>query len=102
MDRLPNGNIYPSDKARGSRYDFCMAKKKVLALVAEIAAVMERQGVTRNALAVRAGVPAATVTRILAGDRPDPQLSTVVKLAEALGLRVGLVEGKEKKVGGEK
>lgn len=69
-----------------------MAKKKLLALVAEIAAEMARQGLTRNALAVKAGVPPATVTRLFAGDRPDPQLSTVVKLAEALGRRVTLAE----------
>lgn len=65
--------------------------EKLLALVAEIAAEMEGQGMSRNALAVRAGVPAATVTRILSGDRPDPQLSTLVRLAGALGKRVALV-----------
>jgi transcriptional regulator with XRE-family HTH domain len=65
--------------------------EKLLALVAEIAAEMDRQGITRNALAVKAGVPAATVTRILSGERPDPQLSTLVRLAEVLGKRVTLV-----------
>ena len=57
-------------------------------VVAKIKAAAERQGYTRNALAVAAGVPATTVTRLFSGDRPDPHLSTVVKLARVLGLVV--------------
>jgi predicted transcriptional regulator len=52
---------------------------------------MERTGMTMYALAKAASVPPATVTRILSGVRPDPQLSTVLKLVDAVGLRVQLL-----------
>lgn len=62
--------------------------EKLLAVVAKIKAEADRQGYTRNALAVAADVPATTVFRIFKGDRLDPHLSTVIKLAGVLGLKV--------------
>jgi len=61
-------------------------------VVTQIAAEMERQGMTRYALAKAAGMPAATLGRILSGERPDPQLSTLERLADALGWKVGLTK----------
>lgn len=64
-----------------------MAKKKLPPLIDELLAEMERQGMTRYALAKKAGVPPPTVNRLLSGER-DAQLTTITKLAEALGRRV--------------
>lgn len=73
-----------------------MARQKpraaALPIVAEIAAEMDRQGLTRYALAKRAGVTPAVLGRVLSGERPDPQASTLIKLAGALGKRVALVD----------
>ena len=58
-----------------------------LRLVSAIAGEMNRQGLTAYALGKRSGLPAATITRILSGNRPDPQVSTIEKLAAGLGTR---------------
>lgn len=65
-------------------------KRKAPAVVADIAAEMERQGLTEYALAKRARMPAATLNRILNGSRPDPRFSSLDRLAKALGMRVKL------------
>jgi transcriptional regulator with XRE-family HTH domain len=49
----------------------------------------DRAGLTQEALAHRAGVSAASIFRIEQGRPSDPKLSTLVALAEALGLTVG-------------
>ncbi len=86
---FPIGNRYPVGYYRD------MAKKpERLGPVEDIATEMERQGLTAYRLAKDAGIPAATLGRILAGERPDPQLSTIVKLAAALGYEVMLAKAR--------
>jgi transcriptional regulator with XRE-family HTH domain len=63
-----------------------MAKKKSSILVPAVLAEMDRQKLSAYELGKRAGVPAATITRIQAGTRPDPQASTIEVLAAALGM----------------
>lgn len=53
-------------------------------LTEEIAALMEKQGVTRSELARRLGTSPAYVTKILRGNA-NFTLTTMVKLARALG-----------------
>jgi transcriptional regulator with XRE-family HTH domain len=72
-----------------------MGKPKLSPLVQLIADEMARQGLTANALAVRAGVAAATVTRVLKGERADPQVSTLQVMASALGGKFALVVERE-------
>ena len=73
-----------------------MKKGKLLPLIAEIAAEVERKEMSMYAVAKAAGVTATVAARVLAGQRPDPQLSTVEKLATAVGKRIVLVDGKGK------
>ena len=47
-------------------------------------------GMSQYALAQRSGVSLPTVQRILAGDQPRASLSSVLALANALALRLGL------------
>lgn len=68
-----------------------MRKRKLQPLVQLIADEMARQGLTANGLATRADVATATVTRILKGERPDPQVSTLQVLARALGSKFALI-----------
>ena len=46
----------------------------------------ESQGINKSALARMAGVNHMTVDNVETGRREDPQWSTVVRLADALGL----------------
>ena len=46
----------------------------------------EAAGMSQASLAVSAGLTAAGIAKIEQGLRPDPQWSTVVKLAAALGV----------------
>lgn len=63
------------------------AKKKRLAspVVSALLAEMQRQGLTAYALAKKSGVSAVAIGRIASGERPDPQVSTLEKLAAGLG-----------------
>ena len=73
-----------------SFYTVVMGKQKahplVAAVVAAIAAEMDRQQVNRRGLATAAGLSATAVTRLFAGEREDPSLSTLLRLADALGM----------------
>jgi transcriptional regulator with XRE-family HTH domain len=51
-------------------------------------ATRERRGWARETLAYHAGVSCAAIAQIEAGRRPNPRLSTVIALAEALGVTV--------------
>ncbi|HEX3152941.1 MAG TPA: helix-turn-helix transcriptional regulator [Gemmataceae bacterium] len=73
-----------------------MSKTSRPKLVVAIATEMERQGLSAYALGKLAKVPAATITRILSGDRPDPQASTVERLAAGLGAEFVLTHLPEK------
>ena len=54
-------------------------------LLDQIRAEMDRQDLTPYALAKRAEMPAATITRILTGVRPKPGAETLERMADALG-----------------
>lgn len=56
---------------------------------AKIQSVMQARGITRAELARLTGIAPPHVTRILSGERPDPKLSTVERLAMALGCPLG-------------
>jgi transcriptional regulator with XRE-family HTH domain len=49
-------------------------------------AIREEAGLTQNALARRAKMTASQVSQIESGKRPDPQFSTIARLAAALGV----------------
>lgn len=51
---------------------------------AKIQAVLDAKGITRAELSRRTGIAPPHVTRILSGERTDPALSTVERLANAL------------------
>ncbi len=50
---------------------------------------------SKYAVAKRAGIKASVVGRILNGERPDPQLSSVIAIAGALGCEVTLKKAEE-------
>jgi transcriptional regulator with XRE-family HTH domain len=54
-------------------------------LVATLKRLRRRRGLTQQALAVKAGVSLGYITRLEIG-RHDPRLSTLRKLAKALGV----------------
>ena len=58
-----------------------------------LARLRQRQRLTQAQLARRAGLSVAIVQALEQGVRADPRLSTVVKLAAALGLPVGELAG---------
>lgn len=59
-------------------------------LVASLAARRRELGLTQSEVALRAGLQQAAVARFEAG-RLIPHLDTVMNIASALGVRVGLV-----------
>ncbi len=63
-----------------------MAPKERMA--ARIKVLRDRRGLTQEQLAEKAGVSRTYLARLETG-RQDPTLSTLEKLAKALGVRVG-------------
>jgi transcriptional regulator with XRE-family HTH domain len=57
-------------------------------------AIRERRGWGRETLAHHAGVSGAAIAQIEAGRRPNPRLSTMVALSEALGVTVEQLTGR--------
>lgn len=51
----------------------------------KIESVMVAKSVSRAELSKRSGIAPPNITRLLSGERPDPTLSTVERLAKALG-----------------
>ena len=51
----------------------------------KVQSVMAAKSVSRAALSKRTGIAPPHITRLLSGERPDPTLSTVERLAKALG-----------------
>jgi transcriptional regulator with XRE-family HTH domain len=51
-------------------------------------AAMKAAGETQYSLSIRSNVPQPTIQRILSGETADPRVSTMVKLASALGCDV--------------
>jgi transcriptional regulator with XRE-family HTH domain len=56
---------------------------------AKLKSIRARLGISQTEAAHRAGIHQQAYQRIEAGRRPDPQLSTLERLAEALGVDVG-------------
>lgn len=56
---------------------------------------VERQQLSIYAVAKRAGITSSVAGRILNGERPDPQLSSVIAIAGALGCEVTLKKAEE-------
>jgi transcriptional regulator with XRE-family HTH domain len=54
----------------------------------KLKALRTRAGLTQQALAVKAGLSVSAVIHIEAGRIPDPRISTLKALAEALGCRI--------------
>jgi transcriptional regulator with XRE-family HTH domain len=63
-----------------------MAPKERMA--ARLKAIRERRGLTQEQLAEKSGVSRTYLARLETG-RQDPTLSTLEKLAKALGVKVG-------------
>jgi transcriptional regulator with XRE-family HTH domain len=60
----------------------------------DLRAFRERHGWTRETLAHHAGISWAAIAQIEAGRRPNPRLSTVIALADALGVAVDQLTGR--------
>jgi transcriptional regulator with XRE-family HTH domain len=58
-------------------------------LARRLAQLRERLFLTQRQLAQRAGLSPAIVQSLEQGQRLDPRLSTVLKLAQALGVSIG-------------
>jgi transcriptional regulator with XRE-family HTH domain len=57
-------------------------------MAARLKAIRERRGLTQEQLAEKSGVSRTYLARLETG-RQDPTLSTLEKLAKALGVKVG-------------
>ena len=66
------------------------AKKRSAELLAEIAAVMEQQGMTQTEMAARTGLAQANISRVLSG-RYTPRVDMLERLASTVGLKLTLV-----------
>ncbi len=60
-----------------------------------VRAIREAHGMTQRALASRAGITQAALFRLESG-ATDPRLSTLRRLAKALGVRVAVLIGEGK------
>jgi len=65
----------------------------------KLRAIRERKGVSLRALKERSGVAVATLARIEAGGY-DPRLSTLMKLAKALGVSMAELIGERSRTKG--
>ena len=54
----------------------------------KIKKLRQRNGLTQEKLAIEAGIPYTTLTKIESGVIKKPAVQTVVKIAKALGIRV--------------
>jgi len=61
------------------------------AVVRELDAERQRQGLTKAELARRSGLPHASVRRLLTSGEPDPKLSTMMILSITLGRPLSLL-----------
>lgn len=55
--------------------------------------IVEDKGWSRKTLSKRSGIHYQQVTKLMKGERADPRLSTVVKLANALGVTTDYLAG---------
>lgn len=68
------------------------AEDRVLALLAVIRTERERQGLSKMSLGVRAGLTKSTVANLDSKENADLYVSSLVRLADVLGLDVVLVK----------
>jgi transcriptional regulator with XRE-family HTH domain len=71
-----------------------MTEKELASLAARVKNFRDAAGWTQEELATRAGLSVAMVSQIEQGKRPDPRVSTVTKLADALAVDVGELIGR--------
>ena len=83
LDRMMD-RIRRDDDVAGEEYDRLCERARV---VAPIVHARHVAGWTQRDLAQRAAVPQPVIARLEAGDN-DPKLSTLTKLAHALGLEL--------------
>jgi DNA-binding phage protein len=78
---------------RRKRYPEARADAETIAtLLRELDEARARAGLTKEALAANARLPAASVRLLLTSPTASPSLRTLTRLARALGLRVRLVD----------
>ena len=65
--------------------------KELGPLAKRVKALREKAGMSQQALAVKAGLSVSVVFQIEQGNRRDPQLSTVLALAEAIEVSVDAI-----------
>lgn len=105
-DRIAYGTVMPRDttgfdkyvRARMQDREFASAYKEARAeidaidhLMRRIDVARSRAGLSKADLARRASTPQESVRRLLTAKKSNPTLQTVVRLAQAVGLRVELV-----------
>lgn len=64
------------------------SEKKLSAMARNIRKLRNEQGISQDKLSKLAEVSFNTVTKIEAGDTPNPTVETVRKIAEALGVTI--------------
>ena len=69
-----------------------LARQLLIRVAEEIARLLDAKGITRSELAQRLGVKPPLVTRILQG-QPNITILTLVRLAVALDVRIGIEFG---------
>jgi transcriptional regulator with XRE-family HTH domain len=70
-----------------------MAKKSIESLGQRLKRLREAAGLSQQDLAVRAGLSVSVVSQIEQGRKTDPRMTTVLFLAEALGVDVQELAG---------
>jgi transcriptional regulator with XRE-family HTH domain len=70
-----------------------MAKKSIESLGQRLKRLREAAGLSQQDLAVRAGLSVSVVSQIEQGRKADPRMTTVLFLAEALGVGVQELTG---------
>jgi transcriptional regulator with XRE-family HTH domain len=70
-----------------------MARKYIESLGRRLKRLREAAGLSQQDLAVRAGLSVSVVSQIEQGKKTDPRMTTVLFLAEALGVNVEALTG---------
>ncbi len=85
-------DLYVQERARQDPnfLNLLAAAERTRALLREVAAAREQEGLTQAELAQRMGTTQSAIARLESQDH-DPRLSTFVRYAEMVGLRVELV-----------
>ncbi|HEV2947330.1 MAG TPA: helix-turn-helix transcriptional regulator [Gemmataceae bacterium] len=65
-------------------------------LARRVKKLREAAGLSQQALAVKAGLSVSVVSQVEQGKKADPRMSTVLAIAEALGVTCDSLTGKRK------